>query len=216
MSEDLEQPTNPKAESGQKIEGIDDPPLTYFAVGATKFWIMSIATLNLYPAYWAYKNWMMIKRHTGRKMTAFWRAFFVGFTNWGLFHWIEASAKKQDIAVGWQVNTQASTFLGLIFLGRILDRIYAPLLFVGLLPPIAIMPVRKTIDALNQANDPEADLNRDMNIGNIAVIVFGAMLWLSLLIGLFIPEEILESRRSQPRPLTESITSVSPPQTQRK
>jgi hypothetical protein len=50
------------------------------------------------------------------------------------------------------------------------------------------------MDEINQAAEPNADLNRNFNGGNIVLIVIGSILWISALNNIFIPEEELESR----------------------
>lgn len=154
---------------------------TYFTVGARKLWIMSVATFNLYLAYWSYKNWLAVKENTGRDMSAFWRAVFVSISNFWLYGHIRTTAKQCGVKVRWDVGTQAGSYFLFYAAVRVLRRIVDPTWgLLTFLQPWTILPVRKTIEQIARADDPHANLNTELNAGNAAAIAVGVSVWMSV------------------------------------
>ena len=58
----------------------------FFAVSVTKLVVLSFCTLGVYPIYWFYINWKIIKEQEQVHILPFWRAIFSTFlAMWLLF-----------------------------------------------------------------------------------------------------------------------------------
>ena len=113
---------------------------------------MSIVTVGIYPVFWSYKNWNWIKKVDSEDISPGWRAFFLIFTNFGLF---KRMADKSDIAVRFgMIGTILAT---VIFIGAVSNRIYdrqpdAPewLFLLGMVSMLAWIPAVRLVNTLNE------------------------------------------------------------------
>lgn len=112
---------------------------------------MSTVTVGIYPIFWSYKNWSWVKNVDSQDISPGWRAFFMVFTNFGLFN---RMAGKSD----------GSTRFGLIgvllaiviLIGAICEGVYerqldAPdwLFLLGMACMLAWIPAVRHVNKLN-------------------------------------------------------------------
>ena len=57
-----------------------NPAPPFFPVSVAKMAILSFVTFNLYPVYWFYQNWRLVKMREGSDILPFWRAIFGYFS----------------------------------------------------------------------------------------------------------------------------------------
>lgn len=190
FASDTEADENPYAPPATAAEDVTEPQLPqaqalYYPVGLTKFLLLSLTTFSIFDIYWAYKNWVYVSNSRNQKMMPFVRAFFLGFTSFSLF----ASIKKDAEGAGVKVWIPGA-FLGICFF--ILNgahRLPDPYWLVTLASPIALLPARNAIEAMNKKHTGEALLNRKINGWQILLIVAGGILTLLGIVGTFFPEE---------------------------
>lgn len=62
-------------------------------ISVKKFFLFSLLTLGMYPIYWGWKNWEILKRVRGLDVSSGVRGFFIVFTSFSLFKQILLLAK---------------------------------------------------------------------------------------------------------------------------
>jgi len=71
-----------------------DSPGAKQVVSVTKFFFLNLLTLGVYVVYWGWKNWEILKRVKGLKVSPGARGFFIVFTSFSLFKEILLLAKE--------------------------------------------------------------------------------------------------------------------------
>ncbi len=173
---------NPYKPPVSNLETAIIPQGEYFFTASTlKLVLMSICTFNLYPFYWFYKNWVLIKARTGENIMPFWRTFFTPIWIYSCFKHIKTSAVENDIPETLPIGLLAFIYIMLNVLGAFstLFGIIALLSFTVLLPVNGIaLSVNKKLVA-NFIN------NNKFSGWNWLVLVLGGLIFM------FIPIEIL-------------------------
>ncbi|HNQ51446.1 MAG TPA: hypothetical protein PKL03_08420 [Candidatus Omnitrophota bacterium] len=149
---------------------------------------LSILSFSLYEAYWIYKNWRCIKERDGLKIRPFWRGIFGIFFCHSLLRRIhddkEAGAviapefSPQALATGWVI---------LMLLSNVLSRVpgMAASIIAAIIPSfLCLVPVQKYINAVEKKRDPVSQFH-PWSKGHIVCIVYGIIIWLLVLVGLF-------------------------------
>jgi len=62
-------------------------------ISVKKFFLFSLLTFGMYPIYWGWKNWEILKRVKGLDVSSGVRGFFITFTSFSLFKQILLLAK---------------------------------------------------------------------------------------------------------------------------
>ncbi|TGL58760.1 hypothetical protein [Leptospira sarikeiensis] len=169
----------------------------YFPIPTTKLILLILGTLGFYTIYWFYKNWKYIKvRESDRSIMPFWRGVFAIFFTHRLFGDIEREASKQGLLKDWNAETNATIYVIVAIVGRIIDRIswrfpenkilsIASIVFL-IFTIFPIHSVQRTINELNKNYFEE--VKPKFHPFEIAIIVIGSIFWLLIAIGLFLPE----------------------------
>jgi len=148
-----------------------EPPRTFpilFDVSVLKFTVMSFVTFGLYDLYWSYRNWSYLKQQDSRKISPFWRAWFVLFFHFSLLRDMRPHIARRTL-VGYSAGWLTAAYLILLFSSRL------PGAF-GLMGLLSFVPILPVVAAVERANVgvPAELLNRRFtawNIVGIAVFV---------------------------------------------
>jgi len=151
-----------------------------FQVGLSKFFVMSIATLNLYNVYWFYKHFTWLREHTEVRLSPALRSIFYPVTSYTLFRRIEGLAAEQGI----KPTVPAGTLALVLFLFGILGQLPLPFGLVTLLSVVVLLPMQDCVNRLNAEVAPEADPNTTYGFWNIGAIVFAMLFYGLLILGL--------------------------------
>jgi hypothetical protein len=179
---------NPYAPPVARVDDIAAPeqsgtPL-FFAVSLTKFVVLSICTLGLYELYWFYRNWRLIKVREGVSMVPALRAFFAVFFCYALFARVRDRAAQREIgptlaagplAAGWIITTVAA-------------RLPDPYWLIAFVAFVFLIPVQARVNRLNAEVAPGHDRNARFDVWDWLVVAPGALLFLAMLVGVFVPE----------------------------
>lgn len=87
-----------------------------------KFFLFSLLTLGIYPVYWGWKNWEIVKRAKGLNVNPGARGFFIVFTSFSLFKEILSLAKDHGYKGNYIPWLLASGFLILNFINNAIGR----------------------------------------------------------------------------------------------
>ncbi|ALN60618.1 hypothetical protein GLE_5277 [Lysobacter enzymogenes] len=166
----------------------------FYVVAPLKFCLLFFFTLGLYQLYWFYMQWARYRRrHPGETLWPVARAIFSIFFAHVLAGRIDAAVRARGERHDWAPGTVATIYVVSQIASSALDRlssreIGSPLTDVAslvLLAPVGLSLLRLQRAANLACGDPDGDGNRRLSALNYVWLVLGALLWLSLLAGLF-------------------------------
>lgn len=166
------------ASTGAREEKQDALP--FFAVATHKFVAMSLVTIGLYQYYWFYKQWRCVARAAPREpMSPFWRTFFTPLFAFSLFARIGARAELEKLTPGWNDVVLGIAYLLLSSSWRLPE----PWWLISLLAFAPVIPVQRTIDAINRRHASGPLPNRNYSGSNVVGIIVGGGILLLVVIG---------------------------------
>ena len=187
MSELLYAP--PEAEIAVASSAEDE----FYVVAPRKFYWLSILTFNVYLIYWFYRNWRQVKRQTSESIWPHARGIFFIFFTHSLFGDVDQKIKSLGKQFIWNPNSIATMVVILTVLSNILDRLssnnigspFTDLVGIGLVPVIPAI-LQQAQQAINFAcEDPHGASNEAFTLANWVWMIFGALIWLLIMVGLY-------------------------------
>lgn len=157
----------------------------YFGVGILKLAVLSLCSFGIYDLFWSYCQWKEERNRTGESLSPFWRAVFAPIWGFSLFERIHRRSMSNRLAAFWSPNALAIAFLALNVTWRLPD----PYWLISLLTFLPIIPVQRTINALNTEAAPETDRNDRFSGLNIVLLILGGALLALAIYGTFVPVE---------------------------
>ena len=161
-----------------------NPAPPFFPVSVAKMAILSFVTFNLYPVYWFYQNWRLVKMREGSDILPFWRAIFGYFFCHEFFRRVRDARKE--------TGATSNLPIGLLTTGWIITcvtwRLPDPYGLVALASPVWLLPVQKAAIEVNIAVAPNHDMNSSFTWANWVTVAIGGILLSFALLGAFIPE----------------------------
>jgi hypothetical protein len=155
---------------------------SYFPVSTTKLLVMSICTLGIYQPFWLFSQWYYVRENENRNLSLIFRVFFAPFFCYPLFRRIRATARRDNISPSFAAGPLALGW-AVFFLASALP---PPADLLSVLSVLFLLPVQRTVNAINQAADPEYDRNASFTPWNKAAVVIGGLVWLLVFLGFFI------------------------------
>ena len=201
MSDSIYAP--PQADLGTTpVDSISAP---FYVVSVKKVMVLGLLTLGLYFIYWHYQNWRQYRDwHFARTQEAqgIWpvpRGIFSIFFMHSLFRNVKAYADDNERRIDWEPGTIATILVILTIVGNVLDRLamrnigypFTDILSLLVLAPLLYLYTRVQPVINASCGDPEGDSNSAFTGANWAWIVFGALMWVLILIGIFIDPDQL-------------------------
>lgn len=198
MSDDIFAPPEANVETSAAHEQ------QYYVVRPSKFYLLSVLTINLYLVYWFYRNWRLIKeRDKDTSWPPMRGLFFVFFTH-SLMTDINEALKTAKKDYDWKPMFIATMVVVLTILANVLDRLAAQnigspitdlvgtaLVFVV---PLFLLQSQRAINVV--CDDPEGKTNANYTLANWVWMVLGGLVWLLALFGIyalfFAPELLAE------------------------
>ena len=188
-----------KADSAQQkprliIDNTQKPQLTtdnsqeqqhFFTVSTFKLIVMAVSTLGLYYLYWFYKNWVFIKRKSGRDILPFWRTFFGIFWVYSFFKYIKLFSLKARL----KINIYPG-FWAILYIILSLIEFKSESLVPSFLLWIIIVRCNVIILNINRKLFPNFQNNTKFSLSNYIVIGIGGIIWLLIIYGLFANEDL--------------------------
>lgn len=159
-------------------------PLPLFPVSSTKFVVMSIVTLDIYPVYWMYQQWKRIRDRTGENLSPFWRAAFAPLWGFRLFGHIRSEARTARPPAAWSAGLLATLYLVLSALSGARSTLW----LVSLLAFLPFLPVVRTVAAINGRVPTRESRNTGFTVTNVIGGAFGALLLGLAVLGTFVAE----------------------------
>src|SRR5687768_13100689 len=94
----------------------------HYVVSVSKLVILFMATFGIYGVYWFYKHWDQQRHAYGLKIWPIARGIFAIFFTHSLFKAIHLSARQNGISPSWDPGTQATIYVVLAVVSRLLER----------------------------------------------------------------------------------------------
>ncbi|WP_170431753.1 DUF3857 domain-containing transglutaminase family protein [Ruegeria arenilitoris] len=124
----------------------------FHPISLTKFVVMTIGTVGIYPVYWSFKNWQWVRDVDAQSVSPFWRAVFSPITNFSLFARM-ASVPQESNRFRSSATLLAAILLVGEFLGWYEGELEASvedwLLVISIVTLLAWIPVVRHVNKLN-------------------------------------------------------------------
>ncbi len=177
-------------ESALIDESVNTEP-EFYVVSPLKFGVLFFVTMGIYSIYWFYKNWWFYKHYHGEKIWPVPRGIFSIFFTHSLFKKVDATLKKIGGDYKWDPVGLASMYVLFAIASNALDRMAAKGVWapygdiLSLLILFAIYwPLARAQRAINVSQqDADGRLNSNFSFANYLWILFGALLWVLVVIG---------------------------------
>ncbi|MEG4802836.1 hypothetical protein QUB63_12245 [Microcoleus sp. ARI1-B5] len=156
----------------------------FFPVSRFKLFVMSIVTFGFYQLFWFYKNWQLLKAEDESNISPFWRTVFGTLYCYPLLAKIKNWAKSRSVYANFSPLWLTVAWIGIIVFCRNLP---IPYRLAGLLSVIALLPVQKSVNELNNLMVPYHDPNSRFSLWNIAAIAVGGGIIVLAIVGILMP-----------------------------
>lgn len=138
---------------------LKDTAVHYYPVRPLRFFITSMASLNLYLLFWFYKNWAYVKQRDGSSTWPWARALFNAFWLYPLYRSLQN--EEQADGLGLQENSAGFALLSIIYLfacllaGGAFEFIDEAYYIFGMLGQVLMcLPLLQRINELNGGESP--------------------------------------------------------------
>ena len=184
---------NPYKAPGSEVGDAQQENALLYVVAPRKFLTLLIGTVGAYAVYWFYRNWAALNRVKGGIYWPVPRAIFAIFFTHALFKQVDETLQREGKSFPWSASGTATLYVASSVISSLLGRLtsgtaiapYMSLLSLALMVPMFYALHRAQL-AINLASGDEGGTgNSELSFANIAWIVVGALLWLSVLFGLF-------------------------------
>jgi hypothetical protein len=168
----------------------------FYVVSSRKYWVMLLGTMGLYEIYWFYRNWLLHKEHAGSDIWPVARAIFSIFFAHSLNRLVDQQIKRQGLVFAWSpgpyalvymatyIGQHALTIMSFAEVGTSVTDVLGLTLLL-----IAGWVLWRVQQAINVAcGDPEGEANSAFTAANFAWLVFGTLLWILTISGIFISD----------------------------
>jgi hypothetical protein len=145
--------------------------IVFHAMDRTKLVVMSLATFSIYPVFWFFRNWLLLRRLRGQQVWPFWRAVFSPLFAYSLFTQVRDDARSVGVEPRWEAGFLALTY----FLCGLTGRMSDPYWLLALLVVVPLVEVQGTINAANAASGSPGPVNDRYSAANIVCIVVGCL-----------------------------------------
>ncbi|MGH7537523.1 MAG: hypothetical protein ACREMF_02725 [Gemmatimonadales bacterium] len=150
------------------------PP--FFPVSASKLAVLSICSFGLYQAYWFYRNWRLAL--DARRIWSLPAAILAPLTAYWLFKRVRATLGQHNLP-GVTAGGLAALYAALTASGLWLPD---PWRLAVVLSVVPLVVVQARVNRLNTRVAPDTPRNARHSLGNVAVIVLGALVWFLVLL----------------------------------
>jgi hypothetical protein len=176
---------NPYAAPAARVDEVAPagPDPVFFAVSMLKLTVMSVFTVGFYNVYWFYKNWKCVQQ-LGDDVNAPVRAVFYPIVSYGLFRRVREHAARVGVEAGFPAGILALGLFLVYVVGQYVDASGLS----ALSGVLFLLPVQRTVNAINRKLAPNADPNARFSGVNIFWVVVGGLILVLALIGNLVDE----------------------------
>ena len=148
-----------------------------------KFILLSVITFGIYELVWFYKNWKLLKKEKGLKISPFWRALFSPLFAGSIAGHLQKYLKEKNNSCNY-----SPTLIGIsYFVITILWRLPDPYWLLSFFTFIPILPLVNSMNTHWQKEEKNLPVKK-FTWWQILLVILG-FIWLTLLIiGTFVSE----------------------------
>ncbi|MEO8629031.1 MAG: hypothetical protein ABI612_13150 [Betaproteobacteria bacterium] len=148
-----------------------DAPL--FAVPLRKLVLLSVCSLGIYQLYWFYRNWQLIKIHTGEDISPFWRTALAPLYCYQCFSRIRDCEQAPYFIDVLPAGFLATGWIATTLMWRL--RLPEPFWLISTLSVLFLLPVQMRANRMNQTAAPEHDHNDEFSARDWATTIVGSL-----------------------------------------
>ena len=152
----------------------------FFIVSPVKLVVMSIVTFGLYEMFWFYKNWHYVQEHTKKTEFPMMNSIFRYITYYYLMVEIRRAGAAQQKECPFSPVLLAVCYVALNLSGAF-SKISPFIAVIGLLSPLALLPVQNYVNNVLNVESAAAPNNRFTVANWIAVSVGGFLVLLNFI-----------------------------------
>jgi hypothetical protein len=157
-------------------------------VESGQFALLSFLSFGLYEIWWQYKMWRFFKQKENLDIMPAARALFAIFFLHALLEKIQDLAAK----AGYQRSYSSGGLVLGFILFNVLSRLPEPYWLISLASVFMLLPpVNAFSFAIRNSQQYRVKQVAAFNARQIVLMIFGAILWFLVLVGLFVPAESL-------------------------
>lgn len=155
-----------------------------------QFVLLALITFGIYEIYWFYRNWKHLKFHNNLDISPGWRTvgLFVPILNIVLiykqFKNIRDFTKEAGCDIHLSPGWITVSYIALGLLANLPD----PFWLLGFLGVVPLAVVQGVLNSYWEKEQSQLVVRKGLSGGQVALLVFGAIFWIIVLIGTFIPE----------------------------
>ncbi len=165
----------------------------FYAVSMRKFWIMSIATAGIYYVYWGFRHYQTIRMKSRESLWPIPRAIFMIFFYHDLYRRFAAQAAARDQNFTFNHSQYATASVVVVLISSICGQLssrgfgepitnFLPLLLI--FAQAYLMAAAQSV--ANFATDDElGSSNANFTALNVLWMVIGALIWGSVIFGIY-------------------------------
>jgi len=176
------------------------PSTEFYVVSSTKFFLLFFLTAGIYQIYWFYRHWKCFKLYRNLDLWPVPRTIFSIFFTHSLADEIDGRLRKVAPTFRWSPRLIATSFVLTTIVSSIVSRMAwrgigypaIDMLNLALVLPLALLGHAMQRAANAACDDPTGASNARLTWANWLWMVFGCLLWLLALAGLFLPPEDLD------------------------
>ncbi len=176
---------NPYAPPGTEVADLAPVQATaqpwYHATSALKLLLLTLATGGIYQYVWFYKNWKLHRLRSGEEVSPAARTFFAVFYCYPLLQRIRSAGAGSPGA-----TFPAGPLATLWIISSLLWKLPDPYWLVIFLAPLALLPVQRAINTINQQQVAGHDPNTRITAWNWVVLVMGLPIFALAVYGTFV------------------------------
>ena len=155
-------------------------------LSSQKFILLSVFSLGLYNVWWIYKSWKFFRDKDNLDIMPAARAIFAIFFLNSLFEKIQNFSKSKGYTKTFSSVGYFIGFIGLNFASKLPD----PYWLVSFLSMFFLIPALESLNyGIKNSGDYKVIENGKYNNRQIGLILVGAIFWVLVLIGMFVPGE---------------------------
>jgi hypothetical protein len=156
----------------------------YYPCTIPKLLLLYQATFGLYGVYWFYQHWTREQLRTRDSMSPLARAWFCPIWCYDLARRINETAAIAGVRVAYPPALTAVAFVLLNVCFRLPD----PFWIIGLLAPLALVPMQSTVNAINATLKPTPVTPRGFSVPETVIATLGVSLLMLAAIGAMFPQ----------------------------
>jgi len=162
----------------------DERPMALHPMSEAKFLAMNVCSFGLYTTLWFFRNWLLLRYIRGERNSPALRMIFYQVAAVLLFR----SVKREAEASGVEPRFRPGLLAVVYFVASLAVVAPGSFALLGLLSPVVLFPVQRTINEINERSPRPVPMNDRFSRLNVVLLVLGGLVLVLGIVGSFLPE----------------------------